>query len=412
MKKTLTILSGLFLGATLSLQAADVKVGENVHLQEPSAGNIYVAAGKLHAQGAVKGDLVGASGEMTVNSTIEQDALLAGGKVYFNAESNGDVRIVGGEVIVNKNIKGDLTITGGEIRIADGVVIGGDLIVGGGKVTFFGKVLGNVHIAGGKLSLEGEVQGNLISKAGYLYINAPINGTSNIAAERLELGSKAFFGSAVQYWAKKRPDFSGKTGEGVNVVFNRHLKPGWADAEHKFYDAAHKMQRGYSVIRIFSGLLMVLLLIAFGDKFFSRYAGQAKSNLGPSLGLGLMLMIGLPLLSGLAFLTVIGIPVGMIGFGVYGIMMSMTAALPAVIGAYEWRKLRQENWTRGGVTLVALGIFLVLRFVTNFSFIGGIINFVAATLAFGYIYLIIRKKVQPSAVSDKDDNEPDSGDLV
>jgi cytoskeletal protein CcmA (bactofilin family) len=412
MKKLLYLFCAMF--AISNLSADNVKVGSHLHLTEPVKSNYYAAAGKFNASTTIEGDLNVAAGELRFEGSIQKDALLAGGKVNFEAQSAGDVRIIGGEIKITQNIAGDLVVSGGEVHIAQGVTIGGDLIVGGGKVHCYGKVLGNAHLAAGEMTLSGDISGNLLFKGGRLYLNGKVEGTSSIAAERLELGDKAYFNSAVQYWCKHdRPNFAGKTAAEVNVVFNRHLKPSWADYEHKAYEFAYKAKRGYSVFRIFSGILMVLLLIAFGDKFFSRYAGQARSNAGPALGLGVMLMIGLPILSGLAFMTVIGIPVGMIGMGVYGIMMSMTAALPAVVAAYEIRKARTENWQRGGVTLVALGLFLGLRLIAQVSFFGSLVSFVVAAIAFGYIYLIMRRKIQVTPTdTTPGDGGKDEEDLV
>jgi uncharacterized membrane protein YfcA len=96
-------------------------------------------------------------------------------------------------------------------------------------------------------------------------------------------------------------------------------------------------------------------------------------------------------------------------------MLSMSTALPAVIAAYEWRKLKDQNWTKGGVTLVAVGIFLGLRLVSRIPVFGWLLSFIAAAVAFGYIYMIIRKKIDvdaTAATKSDDEDHKDGEDFV
>lgn len=414
MKKTGTLLLSFLLLNLGIAEASDVKTGAKVTLSQDAPSNVYVAAGEMNINAKVNGDLVGAGGEIRVNGTTQQDVLLAGGEIRLNAQSEGDVRILGGEVRVTQNVKGDLTIMGGEITIDEGVSIGGDLIIMGGEVELNGQVLGKVHLAGGKFEMDGSVEGGIEAQAGFVQINGRVNGTSKIAAQKMILGSNAFFGGNIEYWVKHhRPNFAGKLADGVVASYTSSLEPDWADWEYKLTNMSHKVKKGIGFFQVFSGLLMTFLLIAFGDKLFTRYAGRASQNMGPAFGLGSMLLIGLPILSGIACATVIGIPVGVVGMGVYGIMMSMSVALPAVLAAYEWRKLKNQDWSRGGLTLVSIGIFLGLRLVSRFPFFGWIIGFAAAAIAFGYIYMIIRKKIEPvEPATHSSDEDKDGEDFV
>ena len=411
MKKTGTLLISFLLLNVGIAGASDVKTGKSVTLSKDAPNNVYVAAGDVNINAKVNGDLVSAGGKIRVNGATQQDVLLAGGEIRLNGQSEGDVRILGGEVRVTQNVKGDLTVTGGEITIDEGVSIGGDLIVAGGEVRLNGNVLGKVHIAGGNLHLNGNVEGGIEAKAGFIEINGRINGESEIAAKKLILGSSAFFGGNVKYWTERHsPSFSGKLADGVKASYSTSLKPDWADWEYKLGDVSHKVKRGIGFFQVFSGLFMTILLIAFGDKMFTRYAGQASRNAGPAFGLGSMLILGIPILSSIAIATVIGIPVGVIGMGAFGLMMSTSVALPAVIAAYEWRKLKDQTWSRGAVTLVAIGLFLGLRLVSHIPFVGWIVGFAAAAIAFGYIYMIIRKKIDPDAPASQDSDEEKEGE--
>lgn len=414
MKKTGTLLLSFLLLNLGIAGASDVKTGAKVTLSQDAPNNVYIAAGEVTVNAKVNGDLVSAGGEIRINGTTQQDVLLAGGEIRLNAQSEGDVRILGGKVRVTQNVKGDLTVMGGEISIDEGVSIGGDLIIMGGKVELNGHVQGKVHLASGEFEMDGTVEGGVETQTGVMKINGRINGESKIAAQKLILGSSAFFGGNLQYWVKQdRPNFDGKLADGVSATYTSSLEPDWADWEYKLSNVSHKVKKGIGFFQVFSGLLMTFLLIAFGDKLFSRYAGRASQNMGPAFGLGAMLLFGIPILSGLACVTLIGIPVGVVGMGVYGIMMSMSVALPAVIAAYEWRKIKGQEWSRGGVTLVAIGIFLGLRLVSHFPFFGWIIGFTAAAIAFGYIYMIIRKKIGPAEpATHASDEDKDGEDFV
>lgn len=412
MKKISIILTTLLLLPSLFLSATNVQTGGNINVDQPQKGNLYLIGGKVNVQAKIGGDLIVAGGKLHISDTLAEDALILSGQTEISGYSGGDVRVVSGKLIISGNIAGDLNVTGGEVTILSNVVIGGDLLVAGGKVNLEGTVMGSVNIAGGKLDLTGNINGDLEAYGGKLYLNGAIKGHSKIAAEHIDLADKCIFAGDVYYWTKHRNhlDFNNHLSSGASAHFDKHLMPVFYKQQWK--QNLYRISSGYWVFRLSSNLLLAFLLLAFFDKTFNHYSGQIQANLGKSLGLGSLLLLLVPMISGLAMVTIIGIPVGVIGFGLFAGMVSLSQVLPAVLGAYALRERQQANWNRGALFLITSGLYLGLQFVGKISFLGSIIQFVAAAIALGFVYMILRKKltVEPAVAPTFESGEPKSGD--
>jgi uncharacterized membrane protein YfcA len=80
-------------------------------------------------------------------------------------------------------------------------------------------------------------------------------------------------------------------------------------------------------------------------------------------------------------------------------MVSLSQVLPAVLGAYAFRTYRNADWNRGMLFIIAAGFYLGLQFVGRFPLIGSMVQFVAAAISIGFVYMILRKKIdlEPAA---------------
>ena len=412
MRRISIILTTLLLLPSLFLSATNVQTGGNVNVDQPKKGNLYLVGGKVNVHAKIGGDLIAAGGKVYINDTLAEDALILGGQTEISGYTGGDVRVVSGKLIISGNIAGDLNVTGGQVTILSNVVIGGDLLVAGGKVNLEGKVMGSVNIAGGELHLTGDINGDLEAYGGKLYLNGTIKGHSKIAAEHINLDDKCIFAGDVTYWTKHRNhlNFTNHLSAGAAAHFDKKLMPVFYKQQWK--QNMYRISSGYWVFRLSSNFLLVFLLLAFFDKTFNRYSGHLQANLGKSLGLGSLLLLLVPLVSGLAMVTIIGIPVGVIGFGLFAGMVSISQVLPAVLGAYALRDHQHANWNRGALFLIAGGFYLGLQFVSRFTFLGSIVQFVAAAIALGFVYMILRKKltVEPVVASTPESGEPKAGD--
>ncbi len=397
-------------GLSATAQKSQVRTGDHVRITEKTDGNTYVAGGDISVDAEISGDLIGAGGNIRIAQKIQNDILLAGGELSIDGETGGDLRLMGGNIRINKPVAGDLAITGGEVRIPKDVKIGGDVYIAGGNVWIEGDIAGNLRIAGGEVFLSGTVMGNLHAQSGHLSLTGTVKGASKIVAQEIDLGSGARFEGNVQYWTKHKSDadFSKAMSGGAQAKYDSALRPGYDKVDWK--QSAKKGMAAFAAFRAVSGLLLTLLLVAFFNTFFAGRAGLARQFASRSMTRGLLLFLGLPFLSLIATVTVIGIPVGLIGFSAFTAIALSANAVTAVVAAHELAFAK--NWRNGSgqIALLAGGLFLGLRVVGMVPFIGPLANFVLAAIAVGHVARHFDKQANPApAASTKE--EPDS-DLV
>jgi len=391
MKKISTFLWTLILlAAPLLLLGSTVKSGENVTIDEPVEGNLYVAGGEIYTNAAIRGDFVAAGGKIFVRDSIGDEGLVAGGEISIEAPVMGDLRIAGGQVTIRRNIAGDLVVMGGEVRVASEVQIGGDLIMMGGEVDISGSIIGQIRVSAGQLTFKGDAAGLLNVKGGEIMIDGAVRGPATISAQSLKLGSQAGFYANVRYWqAEGEMDFGDHLKEGAKATYDPSLKSDLAQFDFK------DLRRGlfwFSIYRFLAGILLIVLLITFFHTFFSRHAGQLTDDMAGSLGYGALYLIGVPVLAVLAFITIIGIPVGFILTAGYSISMALAGALVATVLAYEVERYLGKNWGKGLMMLAAIGISLLLRLIGYIPMVGGIIMILLISVVFGYLYRNIRRE--------------------
>ncbi len=388
MKRSNIILLAAVLGLFTQVHASEYKAGQNVNITEKQEGNTYVAGGEVYIDAVINGDLIVAGGEVFVNDSINDDAIIAGGEITITGVAGDDLRVFGGEIRITKDVYGDLVITGGEVVIEASVTVWGDLIVAGGEVSSYANIKGNVKAAGGEMELGGQIDGNLDVVGGELELYAIVNGTSSISAQDLDLNSEARFNSDVRYWTEEgRVDFGDHLGEGARASFDEDLKK-----EFNFEFDMKKAIWTFTIFRIFSGMVLISLLVALMGRFFKRNAGGVRDHMGKYLGAGLLLFLGLPVLSMVAFGTVIGIPLGVVGMSLFVILAVIASSLTAVVAAYEIREYRRENWGTGVMIAISVGLFIALRMLDMVPVAGSLVNFALSAIAVGYVLKMMRKK--------------------
>jgi len=366
-------------------QKAFVRTGQNIRISEPVAGNTYMAAAEAFIDSGIAGDLMGVVGSVQINARIRKDILLAVGKINLNAETGEDVRILGGDILISKFIKGDLLIAGGKVLITDEAIIGGEVIVAGGDVTIGGTINGDLHIVGGKVQLQGRVIGNLSTHSGKLYLQGSVDGSSKIVAQSLTIGSEARFGQEVRYWTNEgKVEFGTSLSSNATAIYDNNLRPAYANVNWEKGIKAALMT--FMILRILSGILLVGMLIALFSRFFAARAGLARKYAGRSFARGLTLLLALPVLSVLALVTVVGIPLGIIGFSAFTVFALSAGAVTAIVVAYEWAQMKNMSPASGKIFLIALGVFILLRLVGLIPVIGNLANFILAAVALGHIF--------------------------
>jgi hypothetical protein len=369
-----------------------IQYGRNITISQPVYEDLYITGGNIVINAPVYGDLIIAGGTIYINDTVTNDILLAGGNVTFNGFVGDDIRCAGGTLRVLKNVAGDIVIAGGTIFIEKDAAIGG-LIASGGDVTIDGKVMNAVKSTTGKFILNGIVMKDLDCRSGNITINGIIMGNTILAATgKIVVSDFAEFRNQVRYWTPGKVDFK-KSLKNGNAFFDERLKISHA----RWY---------YLGFNAFWGLLwymgMALLMILIIEYLFSntlRKAGNTVYNSAlRSLAYGFLFCIAIPVIAIIAFVTLIGVPIGMILLFSYIILILFATVITSVVAANWLNNLGNMDLTFWKLSFAALLIFILLKILTFTPFLGWFIMGVLALISFGSILLNINWRVKKTHV--------------
>ncbi len=385
MRKTIAYLWALFLAVAAPhlLFGADIKANDEIIIDQPVSGNQYLTGGKIKVMAPIDGDLIAAGGELWVQDSISDDVTLAGGNIVINGPIGGDLRLMSGNVKVKSDIWGDLVVAGGEIDIEKGVIIYGDIITAGGELHCGATVMGSARIAAGEFDFDGVIRQNAFLRAGKLNLDGKIGGESELIAENITLGESAIFWKKVNYWTPEGEiDFTGHLADGAVAEFDESMKSKLDETSWRYFGLGFL---GYLVFRVLAAALLILLLILLFNRFFTRAAGALQENWNRGLGYGALLFIGLPVAGLIAMITLIGLPVGLLMFSVWGVALILGHALSATVLAYEWEAYRNTDLGKGQLLLLGLGIFLAMKLIGLIPFVGQLINTAILLITFGLV---------------------------
>jgi hypothetical protein len=149
-----------------------------------------------------------------------------------------------------------------------------------------------------------------------------------------------------------------------------------------------------------SVFVLGLLFLAFAPRAVNAGMAVARSRVGAAIGWGLAMTIGLPIVSVLLLVTLVGIPLGLIGLLSLALLCALGYALSAVILG---RRLVKAP--RGMVLAFSVGL-LILRVVDLIPLIGNLVTFAATVFGLGALTVAAWRAARGSAAVERSDVPP------
>lgn len=297
--------------------------------------NRYIAAGSVSLDFPVPGDVYAAGGSIEIDRRVDGDVVASGGTINVTAPIGEDLRVAGGSIKVGSDIGGEMMAAGGQITIGPNVRIGGKLRVAAGSVTVTALVEKPVRIFAERVRLAGRYEGDV-----------------EVAAKEIEVAAETAIAGKLRYASELPPkvDPSAKIAGGVSE---------WSDGPQMKVESETLRQAGWYAGWLMLGGLFVagLLLVVLFPTFTSGASGVLREMPWASLLIGLALMLALPPLTVLLLVTVIGIPLALILFVLYPLLL-VAGYLTAAIALGD--RLLATMWASRASTLMLRVIFLAV----------------------------------------------------
>jgi len=345
-KKTMRIV----LGANEVHEGWYFAAGDQVVIEGTVNGDAYVAGGVVDVEGTINGDLIVAGGMVTVGGTVSDHVRAAGGTVHLDGKVGKDISVAGGSIIVGRS----------------------------------GNVSGNLLAACGNLDIMGNVEKEARIASGDAQINGTVKGDLNFIGNYLTVGQGAGVGGNLSATVKDKERVKVADGT-VHGKVQVEVREKYARAEILGYS----VWRFWMKILWFFGLLFVGLLMVVAAPVRLRSIGTTIiGRFGEVAVSGILGMIVIPVLSGICFVTLIGIPVGLFLMTVFFWLLYFSQfALALVIAEIAFTLEGKGRIVLFGALAAGLIIVEVLTFIPYATFFVCLANFI---LGVGAMVLMLR----------------------
>jgi hypothetical protein len=257
------------------------------------------------------------------------------------------------------------------------------VVITGGAVVPAGQTAGDIVVLDGTATIAGHATGDVVSVSGPVRVTGRVDGDLITVSDRAFLAPSASVGGDLRYGDERPVVARGATVGGT--VSNED----WADAANGWgWVSAFGWWLAVSVSTLIVGALLVWL--APGALYAAERA--VREHLGATVGWGVAIAIGVPLLAILALVTLVGIPFG---------VALLLAAIPVLLLAYAtsaWivggRVLRNRSASPWAALLAGWGI---LRLLALIPVVGGLVWLAATVVGLGALAVALWRARRPGA---------------
>ena len=257
------------------------------------------------------------------------------------------------------------------------------VVITGGVVVPPGETAGDVIVLDGTVRIAGHVTGDVVSVAGPVRVSGRVDGDLIAVSDRAFLGSAARVGGDLRYG-----DESPVLARGARVD-GKVSSEDWDDSLNGWgWVSLLAWWLAVSVSTLIVGVLLVWL--APGALYAAERAVQER--LGATVGWGVLIAIGVPVLAIVALVTLVGIP--------FGIAL-LLAVIPVLLVAYAtaaWivgrRVLRNRSASLWAALFAGWGI---LRLLALIPIAGELVGLAATVVGLGALAIALwrARRVSP-----------------
>ena len=296
--------------------------------------------------------------------------------VVEEGQTVSSVDALAGSIVIRGTVTGDVSGAAGTIHVAESGRVGGSISGAAGDVRIDGTVGGDVSAGSGNVLVTetATIGGEVNIGAGYVRIDGRIDGDVRVGAETVVLGPNADIGGEFRYDAVQFTQDPAATVAG-GVVEDPSLRGNVGT-----FTLPNWVTWGYSLL---ANLLLGAILLLLFPAFSARLAGRVSDEPVKSAGVGLLTLVGGPILLVLVAITIIGIPLAVIGAIAFGLAIWVGSVYGQyAVGAWVLRRAgRDDRWLALVAGLLGFAILGVI------PILGGLLGFGALLLGLGALTL-------------------------
>jgi cytoskeletal protein CcmA (bactofilin family) len=361
------------LGLGLAGAALAHEVGDAVVVTAPVNEDFYGAGESVEIRADVDGDVVLAGQRVTVDGRITGDVIAAGEAVTLSGTLEDDVRVAGRSVTLSGSV-GDHVVAAGEtLVLAEGSRVGGF-----------------AWLAGNRIDVQGEVGGELRAGGQHVTISGTVRGNVELDAEDAVIADGAHIHGDLTWPRGREPEIrAGAFVEGRRIETDAGAPQGMTSGPGIVVGI---------ILGTISLWLLTLVLRVVVPPVMQGAGTLLRSRPGLSLGVGVLALVVAPIVAILAFITVIGAPLGIAILLAYamllviGVPVAIDVLVDLSLGGMRKGKPTTRGWRIAALALASLVFVAVLQI----QILGPLVGFAALVLGLGALVLrAVRREGRP-----------------
>ncbi|MCM8778046.1 MAG: hypothetical protein NC905_07320 [Candidatus Omnitrophica bacterium] len=329
MKKTyFFFLSVLIIFLSHIFAEGKIFMGEKISVAEPSEEEVFFIGDEIKINSILKSEFIGIGRNISIFTDIKGDFIAIGYNVNFSGNAEKDIYIIGANITLEGISKGSITVLGKNVRIK-------------------GDVKGNIRVSAENIVIEGEVKDKAILWGKDITLSGVFNNLS-IYGTYFHFAPKTIIKGDLTYSTSEKIDLSNITVYGTT----NWKKP--INEQMKERLPLKTLRRFYG---FFSLLIPVLCTLLFFPNLFRQTVDISGRRLIPSFLAGLFTIIIILLFILISFITIIGVPLGLILTVFLSSVVYISRVFPAI---FVGRKIlfKMPDKTSTWVLSTVIGIFL------------------------------------------------------
>ncbi|KPJ59195.1 MAG: hypothetical protein AMJ46_12235 [Latescibacteria bacterium DG_63] len=265
--------------------------------------------------------------------------------------------------------------------------------MGAQDINLSGTILGELGLAVGSARIDGAVGGDIRGTADVATIANKVGGDVKLRVSSLTLRPEADIQGDLVYTSEEEAVIHA----GAHVAGSTsHNLPEPDEGKKECFLSSFLCGTGWTVLRFFMALLTGIIMILLAPKWVASTADFIRTRPGPSVGWGLVILVVVPIVILVACITVIGIPIGLIGLALYlAAVYVCQVPVSLFVGKLIVGRFRSVESRGIMIAALALGLIIVrlLRLVPYLGFLVGL-----AVLLFGMGALVVSARKVNSKV--------------
>lgn len=320
------------------------------------SGNVVTQEGEYSSTRFVAGNKV------TNKADVDGLSFAAGNEVTLEGKAPYGF-FAGNFVTVNEQIEKDLFVAGNRVTIGKDAVLGRDVFIAASTVEIKSNIGRDLRVGAASVDLSDiTIEGNAYIMADEIVMNE----NTNIK------GKLSYLDDAVVTGLDVATIGSVEVNKNVNVEIN-----------YEFKDRA--LDFLFSIVSSYIVMVLLFYLVPKTKDKLNEFE-LSFGNIAKTSGIGLLVLILVPILSIVGFITLFLMPVSFIALAIYAISIYLSFLLIYYIVG---NVIANKVFNKDNIHIALLIGIVLVKLVCLIPYIGGLIGFIALLFGLGLIYRYI-----------------------